>query len=288
MTGSIKSLYEATVLKLSALYIPTEARAIADRLFEHYFQMRTAQRVMAGRSIPDTSSENGLNDAVNQLLNNVPLQYVLGKTYFMDMEFEVNPSVLIPRPETEELVSLIMKEIAVAKPVNNLQILDIGTGSGSIAISLKHLIPRASVTAIDISKDALQVAKGNASNNNLIINFLNVNILDKQQWNVLPHCDIIVSNPPYVTHIEKQYMNKNVLDHEPHIALFVPDDDPLIFYRFITDFALLKLNAGGSLWFEINEKFGEDLKMMTISKGLRHSKIFSDIHGKSRFLHAIK
>jgi release factor glutamine methyltransferase len=245
------------------------------------------KRVISGSNPVELTLGNALYNALKQLLNNIPLQYVLGKAYFMNMEFIVGSSVLIPRPETEELVNLIVKEHSILKPINNIKVLDIGTGSGCIAISLKHLILNSNVTAIDISEEALSVAKANSDKNNTEVDFFMADILDRNQWNFLPECDLIVSNPPYVTNHEKQFMNKNVLNYEPHTALFVSDDDPLIFYRLIMDFAKAKLSAGGSLWFEINEKFGEELKAMANRKGFSQSNIFSDIHGKSRFLHTI-
>jgi release factor glutamine methyltransferase len=183
---------------------------------------------------------------------------------------------------------LIFKYITEANTDNEPAILDIGTGSGCIAIALKRKLPKSNVLAIDISDEALKVAFENAMKNETEINFIHMDILDQAQWKGLPQFDIIVSNPPYVTNAEKVHMQLNVLDHEPHTALFVPDDDPLLFYREIFVLAKIKLREAGSLWFEINEMFGDDLKYMAKDQGFNEVNIIFDFHGKSRFLHAIK
>ncbi len=288
MIHTIQQLYSDTTLKLKALYADEEARAITDRLFEHYFNITPVQRVLSGKDHADEDKIHMLEEAVKMLLNHVPLQYVIGSAYFMDMDFSVNSSVLIPRPETEELVSLIVKNFSTAQNEYRLRILDIGTGSGCIAISLSRFLHGSTVTAVDISKEAIQVAKANADKNNAKVHFVCADILDPSQWDNLPQVDLIVSNPPYVTETEKNFMLPNVINYEPHIALFVPDDDPLRFYSAIIAFAKIKLSPGGSLWFEINEMFGEELRDMAINKGFREINIFFDIRGKSRFLHAIK
>ncbi len=288
VTQSISGLYKNILLKLKALYQEEEARAIVDRLFEHYFGLSPVQRVLRSAETPEKSKTVQIEAASESLLNHVPLQYLLGKAYFMDMEFVVNPSVLIPRPETEELVSLILKKEKTESREQNLRILDIGTGSGCIAVSLKINLPDSRVTAIDVSTEALNTAAVNASNNKAQVHFQNVNILDPGQWDVLSECDLIVSNPPYVTNKEKKLMLPNVLNHEPHMALFVPDNDPLLFYRNILDFAVAKLSSNGSIWFEINEMFGQELHDLVLNQGFKDLIIISDIHKKERFLHARK
>jgi len=281
---SIQGLYKDTVLKLKALYADEEARAIADRLFEHYFNLTPAKRVLAAAYAAEAVKIKLLSEGLTLLNNNVPLQYVTGTAYFMDLEFKVNPSVLIPRPETEQLVSMILKTFPLTEPGNKLQITDIGTGSGCIAVALKHNLPEAQVTAVDISQEALDAAAANAVKHNVSVQFVKADILDKAQWDALPECDLIVSNPPYVTFSEKKLMHRNVLDHEPHIALFVPDDDPLVFYRSIAGFAKAKLKKNGVLWFEINEQFGDKTIEMLANEGFTNSIIFSDFHKKERFL----
>jgi len=284
MCNTVNCYYKSIVLKLKALYPAEEARAMADRLLENYLHLMPAQRIMSGAMLIDDSKIQLIDEAVNKLLSNIPLQYAIGKAFFMDMEFIVNPSVLIPRPETEEMVSLILKQFSGSEKKHKLNILDIGTGSGCIPIALKKNIPESNVSAIDFSKEALSVAAENAGLNNVRINFIHKDILDQAEWQDLPLFDLIVSNPPYVTHEEKKQMQRNVLDHEPHTALFVPDEDPLIFYRAIIKLSKIKLREAGCLWFEINEMFGVELRDMALSQGFKEVNIIFDFRGKSRFL----
>ncbi len=288
ISPSIQAFYNDIVLKLKALYPNEEARAMADRLFEFFFSFSPAQRILNGSTLIKAANMPLVEAAVVSLLKQVPLQYVLGKADFMDMEFVVNPSVLIPRPETEELVSLILKDISIHKPDMELHVLDIGTGSGCIAVSLKRFLPTSIVTAIDISKEAITVAEANAVKNKADVTFIQCDILDESLWEMLPPYDLVVSNPPYVTLAEKPFMQHNVLDYEPHTALFVPDTDPLLFYRNIIAFATKKLKNGGSLWFEINEQFGNELKFMALEQGFEEVNIIFDFRGKSRFLQCSK
>ncbi len=284
MSYSINDFYKSIVLKLQALYSAEEAHAMADRLFEHYFQLTPTRRVLAADSPVNSAKMLLAEESVIKLLSNIPLQYVLGIAYFMEMEFVVNPSVLIPRPETEELVSLIVKQYSGWKSTHQLSILDIGTGSGCIPVALKRYIPGSIVSAIDISQEALEVATENAALNKVEINFSKTDILNHAQSKLLTEFDLIVSNPPYVTMAEKKYMQPNVFDNEPHTALFVPNDDPLVFYREIFILSKTKLLDGGSLWFEINEMYGIELRDMALHHGFKEANIFFDIRGKSRFL----
>lgn len=287
MHHTLSSLYKINIQKLNAIYPHEESRAMADRLFEHFFMLTPAGRVISGADNVDEMIIMAMDAAVGKLLNHVPLQYVLGKACFMDMDFLVDGSVLIPRPETEELVSLILAENSKIAHLP-LRILDIGTGSGCIAIALKRNIPDSVITAIDISEKALQVAQANAESNMATVSFIRADILDQTRWGQFAGFDLIVSNPPYVTHAEKGQMLPNVLDYEPHNALFVPDDDPLVFYRQIMIFALTQLSAEGSLWFEINEMFGSELKNLASSLGFHEVNIIFDFRGKSRFLQCSK
>jgi len=273
---------------MSSLFSVEEARAITDRLFEHYFHLSPMQRVMAASEDAPDDYTAQLKLAVSKILSHIPLQYVLGKAWFMDMEFEVNESVLIPRPETEEMVSLILKSISVNDALRNFEIIDIGTGSGCIAISLKKNLPHSRVSAVDISKKALAVAERNAFKNEVQVNFMNVDILDSSQWHMLPECNLIVSNPPYVTESEKLKMKPNVLKNEPYSALFVPDDDPLLFYRSIMMFAKTKLNSGGTLWLEINEVFGPDVVSLFENEMFKERILLKDMFGKYRFVKVTK
>lgn len=224
---------------------------------------------------------NMLDSFIEKLKKSEPIQYILGETEFYGLKYLVNPSVLIPRPETEELVEWIEKE---NKQTNELKILDIGTGSGCIAISLKNIFPDAEVTAYDISKEALETAEKNARLNNLSVLFKQVNIFDKAEssdkWN------IIVSNPPYIPIKEKESIEPNVLNHEPHLALFVPDNDPLIFYKRIADFALKHLVENGKLYFEIHRDAGIRCTEMLKNSGFANVELRKDMFGNDRMIGA--
>jgi len=196
----------------------------------------------------------------------------------------VNKAVLIPRPETEELVQLIIDN----EKQRDLNILDIGTGSGCIAIALKKNIPFAQLFGIDISDAAIELASGNAENNELNIALKELNILDQMQWDLLGQFDIIVSNPPYVTHAEKSKMDKNVLDYEPHQALFVADNDALVFYEAILGFSENHLRQNGKIYFEINEAKGNEIVDLAKLKNFVNVKLHKDINGKNRFVSGSK
>jgi release factor glutamine methyltransferase len=273
---------------LEAHYPPEEARAMTDRLFEYYFQLSPSQRVLSATNSANKEYILKVSNAVLRLLRNEPLQYILGIAYFLNLTFEVNSSVLIPRPETEELVTLVLKSLNEQTTDKEIHILDIGTGSGCIAIALKHLLPNSKVTAIDISEDALKVAARNARKNNVEVSFIKLNILDSAYWEILPDFDVIISNPPYITDSEKRLMQKNVLDHEPELALFVPNEDPLRFYKAITVFSKERLKRNGQLWFEINEVFGREVLSLFDDTTFQNKAIVADINGKDRFTYALK
>lgn len=219
---------------------------------------------------------------VERLQNNEPIQYVLGKTEFYGLDFIVNSSVLIPRPETEELVEWILLETKELNP----HLLDIGTGSGCIAIALAKHLNYGTVDAWDISEEALQVARSNATLNNVSIAFSRVNVL--KPTNIDKRFNIIVSNPPYIAVSEKSIMEKNVLDFEPHEALFVADEESLIFYNKISDIALKMLNSKGYLYFEINQAKGTDVMELLKKKGFEDVELRKDISGNSRMIRAMK
>lgn len=233
---------------------------------------------------------NNLSDAqvlqiveiVGKLKNFTPIQYILGETEFFGLTFHVNDSVLIPRPETEELVQWILETIKNEK----IRILDIGTGSGCIAISLAKNLPFAEVHAWDISEEALEIARKNSEINGVTVSFSQKDILQLQ--NVDEVFDIIVSNPPYVTESEKNDMEENVLNFEPHVALFVPDDNSLIFYEKISDLALKNLNKGGKLFFEMNREKGEGVVRLLEKKGFKNIERRKDISGNERMIKAEK
>lgn len=227
-------------------------------------------------------SENDLliwNKILENLKQEIPIQYILGTTSFYGMDFKVNEDVLIPRPETEELVDWIVKE-NINK--NNLKILDIGTGSGCIAVSLAKNIRNSEVFAIDVSISALAIAIKNAKINKVKINFMHINILETQD--LLNKFDIIVSNPPYVRNLEKYEIHKNVLDNEPHLALFVDDDNALIFYKKIAELAKINLQTNGQLFFEINQYLGKETTELLENLGFKNIQLRQDIYGNDRLL----
>ncbi len=218
-----------------------------------------------------------------ELKDNRPIQYILGKTEFFGINLRVNEHTLIPRQETEELVSLIINE----NKEERLKIIDIGTGSGAIAISLCKTLKNPEVEATDISEDALTIARENSSLNNCRINFTRDNILDSEITRE-GFFDLVVSNPPYVRESEKVHMHKNVLAYEPHSALFVPDSDPLKFYRAIGESAIKLLRSGGSLYFEINEALANETGELLSGFGFRNIRVIKDLHNKDRIIKADK
>lgn len=229
-----------------------------------------------------------INHILDELKTSKPIQYILGHTEFYGLTFKVNPSVLIPRPETEELVEWIIGAGREARGGwQQHRILDIGTGSGCIAVSLKKDLPEFSVSAIDISAEALQTAKQNAELNDSEVEFILEDILDyPRHAPTAIRYAIIVSNPPYVTPDDKNQMHANVTDFEPHTALFVPGNNPLIFYKAIADFASKNLEVGGLLFFEINESYGEQIVELLTSKSFKNIEWKKDMSGKDRMIKA--
>ena len=235
--------------------------------------------------IPVEQSEK-LNHILEELKTGKPVQYILGKTEFYGLPFYVNPSVLIPRPETEELVEWVLESVGTRQSAVG-GILDIGTGSGCIAISLKKNLPGFSIAAIDISTEALQTATSNARLNDVDIEFINADILNPKSEIEIPKSEIIISNPPYVTLRDKTQMHTNVTDFEPHMALFVPENDPLLFYKAIADFATTNLTENGLLFFEINESYGEETVDLLNNKGFKNIELRKDLSGRDRMVRAV-
>ena len=219
---------------------------------------------------------------MEELKKEVPIQYLLGKTHFYGLDFEVNENVLIPRPETEELVEWIINENKAIDKKKKVKILDIGTGSGCIAISLAKNLPNAEVYAIDVSKKALETAKRNAISNNVEIIFMLKNVLELEI--LKSNYDIIVSNPPYVRNLEKEEIKKNVLDYEPHLALFVEDNDALIFYRKIASLAQKNLLENGQLYFEINQYLGKEMTDLLEEMNFKNIELRKDIYDNDRMI----
>ncbi|HOY31219.1 MAG TPA: peptide chain release factor N(5)-glutamine methyltransferase [Bacteroidales bacterium] len=266
--------------QLKGLYPDEEVNAFIFILFETYCGMNKTKLLASEHETINESELLRVYDAVKELEQQKPLQYIIGKTYFCGLEFLVTPAVLIPRPETEELVNMIVQE---NNHENALKILDIGTGSGSIAVALKKNLPGAEVTATDISESALAMAQRNASLNKVHIQFILSDILSEAHWKDLQEYDIIVSNPPYITESEKSLMNPNVLEYEPHTALFVTDSNPLNYYDAIFRFAISK-KKGSKIYLEINENKSEELKLLAQQYHFSEVEIEQDINGKARFI----
>lgn len=270
---------------LQGVYDVMEAESFFHLILEEKHQMKRIDLALN----PDfTLSEKEIQDwnlILKELKKEIPIQYILGTTEFFGLPFKVNKNVLIPRPETEELVEWIIKEHSTIEGFKDLKILDIGTGSGCIAISLAKNIPEAKVYAIDVSPEALAIAKENAEINNVEVVFLQKNILETNDLGI--QFDIIVSNPPYVRNLEKDEIKKNVLDNEPHLALFVEDADALIFYRKIAELATKNLNTNGRLYFEINQYLGAEMMDLLHNKGFQDIELRKDIYDNDRMTKAV-
>ena len=277
----LKEFKEAFSKQLSEKYPKTEIDTFFFILVEEYLDLQRIDTVLKPEFLITTNKLSLLNSALQRLQNEEPIQYILGKTEFYGFSFLVNKNTLIPRPETEELVETILEG---ANTFKALQILDIGTGSGCIPISLAKKLPKATIFAIDVSKEALAIAKQNASRNNVAINFLQEDILKTEI--LAQKFDIIVSNPPYVRALEKVAIKNNVLANEPHLALFVEDNNPLIFYDKIANLAKKYLRKNGMLYFEINEYLGKEMIDLLVLKGFKDIQLKKDLVGKDRILKA--
>jgi len=264
------------ISELSSIYEMDELNSIFNLLSEDYLKIPRSKILLADDIDLNESNQTLFLSSLERLKTQEPIQYVLGKTSFMDLEFKVNSSVLIPRPETEELVRLMLKE-----DLDGKEILDIGTGSGCIAISLAKNLPNSKVSALDISKDALKVAKENARLNNVDIEFINADIFEYKSQKKF---DIIVSNPPYVLESEKTIMKRNVLDFEPELALFVDDNNSLKYYRSILNMSKNNLKKSGTIFFEINRKLTDQMKKLIKNYDYQSMNFILDLDKKKRFL----
>src|SRR5437762_2243018 len=243
---TIEEARKEIIKGIREIYEEDEAKNISELLLERITNLSRTKQIAKKNEALSASQTEFLDQSIERLQRHEPVQYITHEAWFAGMKFYVDKNVLIPRPETEELVDWVIKEVKnknspPAGRAGKFRILDIGTGSGCIAVALKNNLPNAEVWACDISEEALNVARINADSLNATIDFVPLDFLDKEQRKQLPHIDIIVSNPPYILQKDKNEMRKNVTDHEPAIALFVPDEDPLIFYSAIADFVREKL-----------------------------------------------
>ena len=269
--------------ELSDLYDENEIKSIFNILIEQFAGLSRTEILLNPEQMIDNSVIQQLNKSFEELKKNMPVQYIIGKVFFDNLELDVKPGVLIPRPETEELIGIISKRF-LDKKDEQLNILDIGCGSGCISIALKTRFPNWNVFALDISDEALTIAKQNAKKNSAKIIFAKQNILEQTKISDLPSFDLIVSNPPYVCESEKQVMRKNVIQFEPEKAIFVNDNAPFIFYEAILNFTKNHYKDKTSVFVEINERFPVELSMLFETNGFINIEILKDIHEKSRFI----
>ena len=278
----IKQYRTQFIKELSPFYDAYEAESFFYLILEDKHQLRQIDLALNHELNFSESDFVVWNSLLGQLKKEVPIQYLLGKTSFYGLDFEVNENVLIPRPETEELVEWIINENSKTDKTKKLKILDIGTGSGCIAISLAKNLPNADVYALDISKKALDTAKRNSVNNNVEVTFMLKNVLELEA--LKSNYDIIVSNPPYVRNLEKVEIKKNVLHYEPHLALFVEDNDALIFYRKIAEIGKKNLLENGQLYFEINQYLGKETSDLLEQMNFTNIELKKDIYDNDRMI----
>lgn len=284
---TIDALMRGLKQNIESIYGDRESTAIAKRLVMHFTGLETSEYLLARQTTASTAIIQAVNEVIPLLIRQVPVQYIIGNAHFCDLNLLVKPGVLIPRPETEELVMKIIKDIGITLP-NDFRVLDIGTGSGAIAIALAQQWDKAQVYAVDVSLEALTIAGENAAANQVIVDFQTADILKSSDWAKLPgNLNLIVSNPPYATISERAQMHPNVTDHEPELALFVSDEDPLVFYRAIARFAKNNLLPGGKLWFEINEQYPDEMYALLTEEGFADISISMDFRDKMRFASAI-
>jgi release factor glutamine methyltransferase len=281
----IKQYRTQFIQELAPFYDAYEAESFFYLILEEKHNLRQIDVALNQELVFNDSEIWVWNSLLAELKKEVPIQYLLGKTNFYGLDFEVNENVLIPRTETEELVEWIINENLKTPKNKKLKILDIGTGSGCIAISLAKNIPNARIFALDVSKEALMTAKKNAENNRVDVTFIHQSILEIEDLN--NDFDVIVSNPPYVRNLEKKEIKKNVLNYEPHLALFVEDDNALIFYRKIAEIAQKNLTENGQLFFEINQYLGEDMKDLLLKMNFKNIELKKDIYGNDRMMKGI-
>jgi len=282
---TIKEYYRHYLRKLQTIYDLDEASVMAGWVFEADAGLKRSDILKDPNLSLHSDTIAKLNYSLHRLLLHEPVQYILGETWFCNLRFKVNKHVLIPRPETEELVEWIIEDAKKENNEQHLSILDIGTGSGCIAITLKKKLPAANIAALDVSKEALTTARENAIDNDVKIDFIQRDFLDESSWEGLQQFDIIVSNPPYIPVNEKEKLNKNVALFEPHTALFVPDHSPLLFYEKIALFAKKHLKEDGRIYAETHEEFA-NATAHVFSKQFQEVELKHDLLGKNRMVKA--
>ncbi|MCB0409895.1 MAG: peptide chain release factor N(5)-glutamine methyltransferase [Flavobacteriales bacterium] len=280
--NTIKAVKDYFKSELISFYDEAEIIAMYYVLMQHYFQLSKSQLVLSDKKRLSESDLLKIIYAVKDLKKNKPLAYILGEWEFFGLPFKVNEHTLIPRPETEELVQLILDENQ-----GEINLLDIGAGTGCIPISLKKQMKNWKVSGLDISNEALDIAQYNAHLNDVEVTFFQYDILQNRNAHLDVKLDVIVSNPPYIPEADKDQMNTNVLNYEPHLALFVANNKPLLFYDVISEFAINNLNKGGKLYFEIHEKYGKEVVDILVQKGFENVKLMKDINEKDRIVKAV-
>ncbi|WP_179020007.1 peptide chain release factor N(5)-glutamine methyltransferase [Winogradskyella forsetii] len=286
----LKDLQNIFHKELDAIYGKDEVNSFFYLCTEHYLNVPRIQLTLEPEFTIAKPETDTFFTVLEELKQQKPIQYILRETEFYGLPFKVNEHVLIPRPETEELVDLIIKCHSERSEESQIKILDIGTGSGCIAISLAKNLPNAEIFALDVSKEALKVAKENAELNKVKITFIEADILNESAWNLVfknLEFDIVVSNPPYVRELERQEIKPNVLENEPHLALFVEDDNPLVFYKAITKLAKKNLKENGQLYFEINQYLGIETKQLLIDTDFKNVELLKDLNGNDRMIKGI-
>jgi release factor glutamine methyltransferase len=284
--------------QLNNLYDGSESASIALLLLEHCTTFTATDIVLHREQAMTTEQEERLEAALQRLQKAEPLQYITNKAWFYGLELYVDKNVLIPRPETEELVDWVVRDVKAsgkdvfekgttdADATTSLKIVDVGTGSGCIALAVKKAMPKAEVWGCDVNEEALNVARRNGSSLNVRVDFQGINFLDAPQQKFLPTVDIIISNPPYIPLVQKDSLHPNVVEHEPHTALFVQDEDPLIFYKAIAHFGKKRLYQNGAIYVEVHEDLSNEAAAVFDSTGYRAVELKKDMQGKNRMLKA--
>lgn len=280
---NLREVFERFKRQLLSYYDDNESVNISELVFDTILGVKKQDILMKGSTEIPPSKAQEINEIAARLQNNEPVQYILGEAWFYHLPFKVTNAVLIPRPETEELAWLCIKFIEETNPKN---LIDIGTGSGCIAVTIKNHYPQLLVDAIDVSEGALAIAAENAAKLKTNVNFSRIDFLNEAEWGKLGNYDIIISNPPYIPISGKDKMNVNVTAFEPHLALFTSDEDPFIFYRKIAAFAIEHLNKNGKIFTEVHEDYAKNVAEIFMNKGL-NTTIIKDMQGKERIVTAL-